>query len=174
MPQVLVISDDTYQSLKEEGISLQALRNINRMVEVLSADDLADIVLGLESFPFSFDSDLDFQLCPSPLKQLLEDETLYDRVKQRVETLKLQYETDFVKGDTGITPVYSLKVVDEAFWVVVWQRSRHEEGDPEKRQLSYNRAFFERMMAQVLHTLPFERVSQTNLLTYYLKSLPVD
>jgi len=174
MPQVLVISDDTYRSLKDEGVSLQELRSINRMTKVLSADDLADIELGIRYFPFSFDRELDVQLVPSPLKQLLDDEPLKDRVQQRVETLQLRYDTDFQMGDAVTIPVYSLDVVDETFWVVVWQRSRHEEGDPDNMQLSYNRAFFDAMIAQVLHTFSFERMSRTNLFSYYLKSLPLD
>jgi hypothetical protein len=158
--------------MEAEGISLKVLGDIDQMARLLSAHDMADIHLALQGFSFSFDSELQIELAQSPLTRLSASEThesVHYRVNERVQSQTLRQQAE----GKNFTPVYTLNPVDENLWVAVQQRLHNQTADPSQLLLSSNQAFFDDLIAQALHCLPFEQVCKTNLFTYYLGTLPV-
>jgi hypothetical protein len=178
MPSLLVIPAAVYSTLQDSGLGLSKLKDFNYMEKNMSASDLADIHVAQLKFPFTFSPELGIVMAQSPLDQLairLSEEgpdaqlhqDLYYRVNGRIQTCMLR------SGGNAANTVYeySLHAVDENLWVAVQQRLRDEPSDPGRLLLRANSSFFDELIAQALHTLPFERVCSTNLFTYYLGSL---
>ena len=170
MPVLMVIPHDVAVMMKDEGISFSQLGDINYMAEHLSANDIADIHQALSDFPFAFSPELEITLADSPLMQLATDESRQDlhyRVEGRIESNSLRRGT----GAEQLAQVFTLNPVEENLWVAVQQRLHKEPGDPSRLLLKSNRGFFDSLIGQALHNMPFERMSSTNLFTYYLGSL---
>jgi hypothetical protein len=166
----MVIPHDVAVMMKEEGISFSRLGDINYIAEHLSAVDIADIHQALSDFPFAFSPELGITLADSPLAALAAEESLQDlhyRVNGRIETNSMRRGSDAEK----LPHVFTLNPVEENLWVAVQQRLHKEPGDPSRLLLKSNRGFFDSLIGQALHTMPFERMCSTNLFTYYLGSL---
>lgn len=167
MPILYVIPQEVVDAMEAEHIPLKAVTDIDRLVRYCSAQDIVDIHNATEQFPFKFSPELEINVAPSPLGLMGSDnnhERMYNRVKGRIETAKLKGEVD------DRIPAYTFKALDGKTWVAVRQRQHTPLGDPKLQLLSSNHAFFEDMIAQVLHTLAFEEMCATNLFTYYLGS----
>jgi len=178
MPALLVIPEDTFVVMREASLNLAGLCDINYMSKHLSASDLADIHIALHEFPFVFSSELGFEKAKSPLDQLaqimneeskdsIKLQDLYNRVNGRIDSYMLNKS---LNADNSVYQ-YSLQVINENLWVAVQQRLRDKPSDPSRLLLRANASFFDDMMAQALHSIPFNRVCSTNLFTYYLGSL---
>lgn len=170
MPKLCVVPQDVWDSILAGGISPSKLQDAEDSLIVLSAQDIADIHLATSTFPFVFDSVLEIQTCITPYELLTdrpEHESLYNRVKSRLETAQLNK-----VGDIQSIPEYRLETINDSFWVAVVQRYHPIESDPQKMLMSLNQVFFDDLIAQVLHTLKFEQVCKTNLFSYYLGACP--
>lgn len=176
MPKLLVMPHDVFTMLQQSGVEFSCLDDVNYMSENLAASDMADIHIAMETFPFEFSPELEIHRAKSPLATLTQactespnNEKLQDllyRVKGRITTISLRN-----ANEEGCVLSYELYPVNETLWVAVQQRLRKESGDPSRLLLRANNALFDGMIAQALHTHPFERVCATNLFTYYLGSL---
>lgn len=171
MPDIYVVPHDVYEMMGQLDIPLKTLGDHDELVKVLSANDIADISIAQSEFPFTFSDELEIRVAKSPLL-LLSLSDKYESIKQRVKDIvaNKRLRSDNVEK----TPVYVLYPVDEKIWVAVLQRQHTENADPGSHLLSTNHAFFDSMMANVLHTRPFEKVCNTNLFTYFLGSLTPD
>lgn len=170
MTMMVVAPQELVTMLRERGIDLRILRDIGDMRDVLSVHDMAEMHLSRQDFPFAFDKDLGIMLVDSPLGMLAEekdDESMYNRVNERIETLKLRRMAE--ESKTSVCTLYS---VDETLWVAALQRQPCGKVDPDKAVVRQNHRFFDDMMNLSLHNHPFERVCSTNLFTYYLRSMP--
>lgn len=173
MSRLYVLPANVVSVLQEAGHSLTCLNDVNKMVEVLSAHDMAEIHLAMKRFPFEFDKELEITFGELPLNRLSQEEVhehLFNRVETRVTTQMLRDETS---GGVGL-PEYTLYCVDETLWVAVQQRLYNAERDPSRLLLSLNRGFFDALIAQKLFTQSIEEISSTNLFTYFLESLPAE
>lgn len=178
MPHLLVVPEDTFETLQAFGHSLSKLEDVNYMVENISASDLADIHVAHVDFPYELPAELGIGKAPTPLEFLakaMDDPTtntdslqnLYNRVNGLVQTRLLKV------ADKSVNSVceYVLHPVNENLWVAVQQRLRHEASDPSRVLLRANESFFDSMIAQALQLFKFEQVCSSNLFTYYLGSL---
>lgn len=169
MPKLIVVPHDVADMMRAEGISFKILFDAEQMSHELSANDMADIHIATESFPFRFSEVLDIQCGLTPLQQLSIHDKLsdvYNRVKESVDTQALRS----VDSDAFVSS-YTLNTVDETMWVAVLQRQDRQAGDPGKQLLSSNHSFFDGLIAQVLHVFSFEKLCTTNLFTYFMGSL---
>lgn len=177
MPKMYVVSQDTLDFMLNDGIDLRGLTTPNSIVPLLSANDLAECEIATSQFPYHFDKVLDIEIMPAPTTTLRgsEDAVQYERILSRVqsrrETTLLAQQASDSQGEMWNGYIYTLHPVDDHLWVVGAQRHSQEGNDPQRLGLQKNQAFFDSMIAQSLHLLPFETVSSTNLLAYYLKSL---
>lgn len=169
MPILHVLPATVADLLEAERVSLKILADIEAMASELSAQDLAEIHMAQQNFPFNF-NDVGIVLAASPATRLLQTaqhEALHARVTERIATLQLQAQANPRK----LVPSYTLNPVDENVWVAVQQRLDLTGRDPNRQLLSSNRAFFDALIAQLLHTHTFEQVCSTSLFTCYLGSL---
>lgn len=171
MAKLFVVPSDIAALLEGENRSLALLNDAEQIAQHLSANDIAEIHTATIQFPFEFDRNLDIQLAPSPLHTLMAQpgekyQRLIERVQQRLDLAKLTTKVEAVE-----TPRYSLNVVDGTLWVAVLQRQCNEEGNLDEMRVSQNQSFFSGLIAQVLHTLPFEAMCASNLFALYLKTL---
>lgn len=170
MPTLVVVPADVAAVIEGRDLNFDLFKDLNNMLKCLSAADVADIVIATNDFPFDFSS-----LLTINMEQILQSEVLeteqYEqwskRYLSRYDTAKLQYAAEVEQ----FVPVYKLYCVDEALWVAVQQKQHIEEGDPQRLLLKANSAFFDALIANVLHTQSFESVCHTNLFTHYLESL---
>lgn len=170
MPVLTVVPQVVYDMMRDEGISLSKLNDVNYIAEYLSAADIADIHQALSDFPFAFSPELGITMADSPLALLAAQDShndLYYRVNGRIENNSIRRES----AAEQLPQVFTLNPVEENLWVAVQQRLQKEPGDPSRHLLKANRAFFDSMINQAVHTMPFERMCSTNLFTYYLGSL---
>lgn len=172
----MVLPQSMVTTWQEENTPLSQLATLDRLISEVSPQELVDLHRARERFPFTFDAELRVYIARSPLDELHDSGKqpyLYDRALQRLETQRLtspNKDTDPEKPDA--ISVYTLYPVNESLWVAAEQRLCDYTGDPHRASLSANRAFFDALIAQALHTLSFERVCAANLFTYYLKALP--
>lgn len=170
MPCLAVVPHDVIVMMQNEGFCLSRLDDADYMAEHLAVSDLADIHFAQAAFPFQFSPELRIELLPSPLATLSVMEKhsdLYYRLNGRIETCSLQK----ADGPSDCLLSHTLYPVGENLWVAAQQRLPRESGDPSRLLLRANHAFFDAMVAQVLHTFSFENMCKTNLFTYYLGSL---
>lgn len=169
MTRLYVVPHDVMAMMHDAQIPIRAVCDLSLMVQHLSVNDMMDIYLAMQQFPFQFCEELDLRVGLNPYELLMVDgnvhPTVYNRLKERVDTQALQ-----PQEETGV-PSYTLNPVDENVWVAVVQRHHTEEGDPGRQLLSANQSFFDGLIANVLHTLSFEKLCTTNLFTHYLGSL---
>lgn len=162
-----VAPQEVVDILEAEGIPLKVLRDTEELAKHCSVQDLTDLQLAHERFPFEFDPVLEITQALSPRDRLEKtrdkDDPLLYRVEESVTTAKLKE----AKHPVEFTPVYTLNIVDENTWVAVQQRLHTPSADP-NLLLSSNQAFFDALITQVLHTLSFEELCATNLFAYYL------
>ena len=156
--------------LEGDGVPLSGLRNPNYLTKYLSVSDLTDLHLARERFPFHFSPEIGITLWDSPLVVLSGNEAyqqLYDRIRQRLETLALR------KRDLTVeeTPVYTLKPVEETFWIASVQMICPDADNLSHGLVADNTGFFDALIDNSLHALSFEQVCKSNLFTYYLDSL---
>lgn len=177
MPKLHVVAQDTLDHLLREGVDLRVLASPKDIVATLSASDVANCVVAHRHFPYTFDSVLSIEVS-SDLYQTLnagDDAEQYERflsrVESRVETTLLAQQASASQGEMWDYYIYTLHPVDDNLWVVGAQRCSQEGDDLQRLGLKKNQAFFDSMIAQSLHLLPFETVSSTNLFAYYLKSI---
>jgi hypothetical protein len=177
MPKFHVVSQETLDHMIEDGIDFRALEAPKDIVSLLSANDLAESVIAHSEFHYPFDKALDITIMPNVIDCLKgqdaveQYERLLSRVMTRVETTLLADRASLVKSEMCNTYIYTLHPVDDNLWVVGAQRHSQETNDPQRLGLKKNHAFFDALIAQSLHLLPFETVSSTNLLAYYLRSI---
>lgn len=177
MPKLHVVSQDTLDHMIAEGIDLRGLESPKDIVSLLSAADVAESVVARLKFTYSFDAVLNIGVA-SPLSTVLKDsedteqyERFLSRVESRVETTLLADKASASQGEMWNGYIYTLHPVDDTLWVVGAQRCSQTCDDPQRLGLQKNQAFFDSVIAQSLHQLPFETVSSTNLFAYYLKSI---
>lgn len=169
MTKLYVVPHDVMAILQAEDIPVSVFKDVRELIKRLSASDIADIHQAMLAFPFHFDPEVNLTLALSPAAVLLSEEqhtSLHYRVKERVDSYALQPTTE-----ESYYPSYTLNPVDENVWVAVVQRHHTDGSDPGRQLLVNNRSFFDGLIAQVLHTLSFEKMCATNLFTYYLGSL---
>lgn len=170
MIKLQVVPQDVLEMMQAEGIPLTIFHNINDVVQNLSVHDMADIHTATVGFPYTFDPVLDIRLVASPTVQMASDDECDENIRYRVEE-RIASRVFKNQAQAGLPTKYTLNPVDENLWVVVQQRLHGQASDPNLKESSTNQVFFESLIAQVLHILPFEKVCTTNLFSQYLLSL---
>lgn len=173
MIRLAVLPKSVHDGMQDEGIDLSVLKDPQQALKQLSLHDLALIHRATAAFPFEFDPQLNIVLDTTVHARLVNGELEDDNAAVRLVSLVTSYELQDVKHDVDHSmSQYRLKPIDEHFWVAVQQRLHTEGRDPNLTLYSSNRAFFESIVSQVTHVMPFETVCKTRLFSNYLKSLP--
>lgn len=177
MIKLLVLPEAVFDQYKTDGVQFNKLLCTEYMVSVSSVNDLAEIHLSLEEFPFDFSKQTPIEKADSPFVEIALTATddnavnqftmqdLYNRLEERLETINLRK-----SGKEQLGAVYYLYPVDENLWVAVQKSLHDDKGDPKQLSIKYNRNFFDSMINELTRTSSFEEVAKTNLFTYYLES----
>lgn len=183
MPTLHIVDQEAIAFCEKEGIALSALTTPNSIVSSLSAHLVASSELARRHFLFSFDQTLDIKVPSGVLSQLKypdaietispEHRRTAERAMERLETLSLkethELEAESVKRTR--CDVYTLYPVTNVDWVVGAWRSTCELDHPTSDGVVKNHAFFDALITNSLHSNCLEAVAQTNLFTYYLRSI---
>lgn len=176
MIQLLVIPEAVYQQYKTDGVQFTQLLDTNYIASVSSINDLAQIDLAINSFPFVFCPLSGITLAPSPRAGIaiastadnlerFQMQQVHNALEQRIETITLRNTITVQQASE-----YSLYPVNETFWVAVQKSLPITNSDPERLAVISNRAFFDSMINELLRTCKLEQVSMTNVFNYYLMS----
>lgn len=169
MTTLHVIPEGIYDQLVSEGVDLSFLYKSECLSTHLSAHDIAQIQLATESFPFKFDPVLQINIAKCEVTEDGDSENseqnMHYRVGEHLTQIRFELQSDKLERDA----TYRLKPIDADRWVAVQQRLHVQAGDPQP--VTSNRPFFEKLIAQALHVVPFETVCKTNLFSYYLDSI---
>ncbi|ABY63028.1 virion structural protein [Pseudomonas phage 201phi2-1] len=178
MVQLLVLPEAVYDQYKVDGVQFNRLLDTNYIAcpDVSSVNDLAQIDIALNEFPFVFCPGTGIVLAHSPRvgiaiastsdvenKFMMQD--LHNALEERVETLSLR-----LANQPKLVSEYSLYPVDENLWVAVQKSLPITNSDPERLTLISNRTFFDSLIYELLRTCKLSQVASTNLFNYYLMS----
>lgn len=176
MIQLLVLPEAVYEQYKVDGVLFNKLLDTNYIAEVSSINDLAQIDLALNQFPFVFCPNTGVALAPSPRVGIAIASTadnlerfkmqdLHNALEERVETVSLK----LINAPVNVSEYY-LYPVDENLWVAVQKSLPITNSDPERFAIISNRTFFDSMINELLRTRKIDQVATTNLFNYYLMS----
>lgn len=178
MVQLLVLPEAVYEQYKADGVQFSKLLDTNYIAcsDVSSVNDLAQIDLALNQFPFVFSLDTNITLAPSPRVGIaiasqtdnlekFKMQDLHNALEERVESIALR-----ITNQPQLVNEYYLYPVDENLWVAVQKSLPITNSDPERLSIISNRTFFDSMINELLRTRKLEQVASTNLFSYYLMS----
>lgn len=176
MAQLLVVPEAVYDQYKTDGVQFTRLLDTNYIASVSSVNDLAQIDIAMNQFPFVFCPGCGITLAPSPRAGIaiaatadnidrFKMQDLHNALEERIETITLRH-AQLPK----VVSEYSLYPVDENLWVAVQKSLPITNSDPERYALISNRTFFDSMINELLRTCKLEQVASTNLFNYYLMS----
>jgi hypothetical protein len=176
MPQLLVVPEAVYDQFKTDGVLFNRLLDTNYIASVSSVNDLAQIDIAMNKFPFTFDPSSGVSLAPSPRAGIaiaastdnlerFKMQDMHNALEERIETIALRHASQL-----QVVSEYSLYPVDENLWVAVQKSLPITNSDPERYALVSNRTFFDSMINELLRTCKLSQVAPTNLFSYYLMS----
>lgn len=176
MAQLLVVPEGVYDQFKADGVQFTRLLDTNYIASVSSVNDLAQIDIAMNKFPFVFCQACGITLAPSPRAGIAIASTadnlerfkmqdLHNALEERIETITIRH-----ANQPKVVSEYSLYPVDENLWVAVQKSLPITNSDPERYALVSNRTFFDSMINELLRTCKIEQVASTNLFNYYLMS----
>lgn len=176
MVQLLVVPEAVYEQYRVDGVQFTKLLDTNYIASVSSVNDLAQIDLALNKFPFVFCPGTNVTLAPSPRvgiaiasqadsTERFKMQDLHNALEERVETISLR-----LAKEQTLASEYTLYPVDENLWVAVQKSLPITNSDPERLNLVNNRTFFDSMINELLRTCKLSQVATTNLFNYYLMS----
>lgn len=176
MAQLLVVPEAVFDQYKSDGVLFTRLLDTNYIASVSSVNDLAQIDLAMNQFPFVFGPGTGVSLAVSPRAGIAIASTadnlerfkmqdLHNALEERIETITLR-----LTAEQKVCSEYSLYPVDENLWVAVQKSLPITNSDPERFTLISNRTFFDSMINELLRTCKLEQVASTNLFNYYLMS----
>jgi hypothetical protein len=178
MAQLLVIPAATLEGMKQDGVQLNKLLDVNYIAEHVAVSDLADIHIATSKFPFSFCEATKVTIAPTALTLLMKAsnsvdgeniklQEIYGRVERRVLNERL------VKGAHEAVECfeYTLYPVDENLWVAVQKSLHTSNGDPARLSVKVNCELFNSMINELRTTRTMSNVASTKLFTYYLEAL---
>lgn len=173
--KVVVLPELVYKQYISEGVELSRLDDLDYMLSVSTVGELIEICDTIKQFPNGFNVDDIMEIVESPITRLklVEDKDfdtsrLLKEINTRLETLELRQNENNVK-EYG---VYTLKQLDEYFWVVVQKSLPMVSADPVKESIDTNHSFINDMVSKVLDVFKFESLVRTNLFRLYLDSSP--
>lgn len=176
MAQLLVVPEAVYDQYKTDGVQFTRLLDTNYIASVSSVNDLAQIDIAMNQFPFVFCPGCGITLAPSPRAGIaiaatadnlerFKMQDLHNALEERIETITLRH-AQLPK----VVSEYILYPVDENLWVAVQKSLPITNSDPERYATISNRTFFDSMINELLRTCKLEQVASTNLFNYYLMS----
>lgn len=176
MTQLLVVPEAVYDQFKADGVQFTQLLDTNYIASVSSVNDLAQIDIAMNQFPFVFGPGTGIVLAPSPRAGIaiaatsdnlerFKMEDLHNALEERIETITVRHAMQ-----PTVVSEYSLYPVDENLWVAVQKSLPITNSDPERYALVSNRTFFDSMINELLRTCKLEQIASTNLFNYYLMS----
>lgn len=176
MTQLLVVPEAVYDQFKTDGVQFSRLLDTNYIASVSSVNDLAQIDIAMNQFPFVFCPGTGVHLAPSPRAGIAIASTtenlerfkmqdLHNALEERIETITLRQ-----ANQPKVVSEFSLYPVDENLWVAVQKSLPITNSDPERYALVSNRTFFDSMINELLRTCKLPQISTTNLFNYYLMS----
>lgn len=176
MIKLMVMPWSVFDHYVKDGVLLSDLKDIKKLCQYSSANDLLEISVSTMNFVFGSILAPAMELINTPMAQMTvlatsndpdrhDYSNLYDRLKTRFENYQLRN----IDG-LNYVPKYTVKPVDDTFWVVVEQRLTGEIGNPKVLMMKHNVDYFDETLRVLSQSYRFDELAKLPIFLEYLRS----